>query len=288
MRLPDLIRAAGAVLWRERGGVVEVALVHRPRYDDWSLPKGKLDRGEAEAVAAQREVLEETGFTGPLGRGLGRTGYDVVVDGATVAKTVRWWAMEATAGSFTANDEVDELRWVAAPEALQALEDAGESAPLERFLTAPPRTTTVLLVRHADAGDRADFDGPDDLRPLDATGREQAKTLAAVLPLWRPTRVLSAPPLRCVETVAPLGLAVDVQPAFGEAGWDLELALGALAELVSAGSPAVICSQGGAIPDLVASLCGRSDRVRSKKGSVWALSFAGPALVDADYTPSLP
>ncbi len=286
--MADPVRAAGAVLWRERAGVVEIALVHRPRYDDWSLPKGKLDTGEAEAVAASREVLEETGFHGPLGRGLGTTSYDVSVDGTTVPKTVRWWALEAMGGAFAASDEVDELRWLPATDAQRQLDAESDADPLSRFLAAPARTTTVLLVRHADAGDPAAFHGPDAKRPLDADGRRQAAELAQVLPLWQPAHVLSAPPLRCLQTVEPLGARVTVEPVFGEQSWNLRDARKALLRLVAAGEPVVICSQGGAIPDLVADLTGSRHRVRAKKGSIWALSFAAGALVDADYTPALP
>ncbi|MGQ4729704.1 MULTISPECIES: NUDIX hydrolase [Streptomyces] len=112
-----VIRAAGCVLWRRGpgGGSVEVCLVHRPRYDDWSFPKGKLKRGEDPRAAAVREVLEETGHHCALGEPLPVSRYPV--DGRP--KEVAYWAAEATGGSFTANDEVDRILWLA-PDAARA------------------------------------------------------------------------------------------------------------------------------------------------------------------------
>jgi 8-oxo-dGTP diphosphatase len=102
------VRAAGGLVWRRSGDVVEIVVVHRPRYDDWSLPKGKLDPGEGFEEAALREVEEETGLRCELGRYLGDTTYEV----KGRDKVVRYWAMRAGDGEFSPDDEVDELRWV--------------------------------------------------------------------------------------------------------------------------------------------------------------------------------
>src|SRR3954452_11265280 len=109
------IEAAGGVLWRPALGAagVEVALVHRPKYDDWSLPKGKLEEGEHPLVAAVREVTEETGFAGVPGRPLGEIRY--LKDDEP--KRVRYWAMAADNGSFVPNDEVDQVMWLPTKEA---------------------------------------------------------------------------------------------------------------------------------------------------------------------------
>ncbi len=117
----EVVRAAGAVLWRPAGtgraGRIEIALVHRPRYDDWSHPKGKLGPGESHAEAALREVREETGMECVLGAELPGTGYRV----GGRAKRVRYWTAEAVAGAFARNDEVDRLVWFAPGAARAAL-----------------------------------------------------------------------------------------------------------------------------------------------------------------------
>ena len=115
-----MIEAAGGLVWRRTDeGQVEVLLVHRPKYDDWSLPKGKLDEGETHEAGALREVEEETGLRLELGDELPEVRYH---DRFGRPKRVRYWTMEAVAvGGFTPNDEVDELRWLPADRARRLL-----------------------------------------------------------------------------------------------------------------------------------------------------------------------
>jgi 8-oxo-(d)GTP phosphatase len=112
-----LVRAAGAVLVEGD----RVALVHRPRYDDWTLPKGKHQPGEDDTAAALREVLEETGFRGRIEGDLGVVRYTVERHGAVLPKVVRYYVMAVAGGAFAPNDEVDELRWVSREQAAQLL-----------------------------------------------------------------------------------------------------------------------------------------------------------------------
>ena len=113
------VRAAGGVVVRERAGRPEVAIVHRPDHDDWSLPKGKLEPGEGWADAALREVEEETGLRCELGRELGSVSYS---DRKGRDKLVRWWLMRPLGGAFEPGDEVDELRWEPREAALELLD----------------------------------------------------------------------------------------------------------------------------------------------------------------------
>ena len=112
------VLAAGGLVWRRRAAEVEILIVHRPKYDDWSLPKGKLDEGESFEDAALREVEEETGLRCELGEFLGETSYR---DHKDREKLVRFWAMEAGDGEFDPDDEVDELRWVSLADAPASL-----------------------------------------------------------------------------------------------------------------------------------------------------------------------
>jgi 8-oxo-dGTP diphosphatase len=116
--MTEEVKAAGGVVWRPARDGVEIAVVHRPKYDDWSLPKGKLDPGEGFEEAALREVEEETGMRCRLGRELGETRYE---DRKGRPKVVRYWSMEDADGEFAPNEEVDELRWVPVDDARRML-----------------------------------------------------------------------------------------------------------------------------------------------------------------------
>ena len=116
---PDAeVQAAGGVLVRRTDGGLELLLCHRPRYDDWSFPKGKLDAGETHADAARREILEETGLDVELGAALPSVYYR---DAKGRSKAVRYWVATVSAGTFVPNPEVDEIRWVPPDEALRLL-----------------------------------------------------------------------------------------------------------------------------------------------------------------------
>jgi len=292
---PAEVRAAGAVLWRPAAGrtetaEVEIALVHRPRYDDWSFPKGKLESGESTPFAAVREVAEETGHVARLGPELGEVRYDV----AEGVKVVRYWAARSLGGAFVANDETDGLRWVAPPVAASLLSYRHDVDVLARFTSLGPLTSTILLVRHAKAGNHQQWDGDDDLRPLSGTGHEQASHVTEFLALFGPDRIISAPPTRCRDTVAPLaaalGLPVIEEVQLGEEGYwkDPAAGLARLLELAVEPGVTVISSQGGVIPDVVGELVSTlpgfdPDDVAARKASTWVLGFNGTHLRSADY-----
>ena len=290
------VLAGGGVVWRHGpDGGVRIAVVHRPRYDDWSLPKGKLDPGELPLAAACREVQEETGFDVVAERSLGSTSYRVLLNGRDVAKRVDWWALRAVGGRFEPSAEVDALEWLRPAEALARLTTEGYGEPLRRFLALPRRTATVLLVRHARAGSRADWTGDDDERPLDATGRGQAQALCELLVRYAPRRVVSAPLQRCVATVQPVAQAIGaeielVRAVADEAhAADPERTVALLRSVADPTTPTVVCSQGETIPDVVGRLASPdlldTGDIRARKGSVWALSFDDGRLVDACYLP---
>lgn len=255
------IEAAGGVLWRAAlgGAGVEVALVHRPKYDDWSLPKGKLEDGEHVLAAAVREVTEETGYVGVPGRPLGEIRY--LRDGDT--KRVRYWAMTAESGAFVPSDEVDQLMWLPAKEGQRFLIADRDRRILTEFAEDPDPTWPLVIVRHGSAGDRSSWPGPDRERPLDDLGRAQAQALAPLLHLYRPSRVLSADVLRCIETVGPYAttreVPVESEPLVSESGFAAhpERAIDRMLTLIADREPVAVCSQGKAMPDLIAGICGR-------------------------------
>ncbi|MGQ4596764.1 NUDIX domain-containing protein [Nocardia sp. R6R-6] len=291
-RITANIRAAGAVLWRASArGTVEIAVVHRPKYGDWSLPKGKLDPGETPVLAGAREVREETGLQGRLGRYLGHVTYPI--PGHRKLKRVDYWAAEVVGGQFSANAEVDMLSWYPLDRVMDQLSYPMDRQVVRVFSRLPARTSTLLLVRHASAGRRGRFNGPDEQRPLDREGKRQAQALVPNLLAFGASEIYSADPLRCVQTMQPLaeqlGAEIAIEPLFSEQGFaaDPAPARERLRNLVSDKAVRVICSQGKVVPDLLGRLAEQDGiglpSARNRKGSVWVLSFVGRRLVAADH-----
>ena len=283
------IRAAGGVVWRDDSGPLRIAVIHRDRYDDWSLPKGKLNHGESRLSAAVREVHEETGAVVVATRRLIETAY--LVD--DVPKTVQFWAMRYRSGEFTRNSEVDDLRWLPLPEARTALTHDVDRSVLDAFAARPVPQSVIVLLRHAKAGRRTQWEGDDRLRPLDKAGRLQARELPAFLSAFTPVSVVSADRVRCVQTLEPFavatGMDLAISPAFSDESYldDPEATRNELLALAKSLPAAVVCSQGIAVPGLVTDLTGLED-TRARKGAAWVLSFADGAVVSADYYDNAP
>lgn len=290
--------AAGAVLWRgdlEDPESIEVACIHRPHYDDWSLAKGKVDPGEFLVTTAVREIQEETGYEIRLGKLIGKTVYPV----KNTTKVVYYWTGKVVGGEFTPNNEVDEIRWLSIEDATELMSYQLDREVLrkaaKRFAT--PADTRILYVRHARANYKEAWKHDDSRRPLDKKGKRQAKALVPLLKAFAPETLSSAEPLRCQQTVAPLAKTLDeevvVDAAFGEIAWqeNPESARAAFDNVVRRGGTHVICAQGGVIPEMIASLAadGRlpiESKILAKKASVWVLSFNDGQLIGADYMPS--
>jgi phosphohistidine phosphatase SixA/8-oxo-dGTP pyrophosphatase MutT (NUDIX family) len=269
------LAAAGAVVWRPGADQPDIAVVHRPRYDDWSLPKGKLAAGETELDAAVREVGEELGARVQVSRRLTRVRYDVADAGGSDAgrsdsdrpdrgglrpKTVAYWSMRWLGGDFEASDEVDQVQWLPARQVRERLTYGTDRSVLKEFASVPVADATVVLVRHARAGKRSDWRGDDAQRPLVVTGERQAIGLARFLRYFAPDRVLSADRVRCIDTVRPFaeaaGLPLEIDPTFNDESYldSAERTLTAIQALAKPGRSIVICSQGLTIPSVIDAL----------------------------------
>ncbi|MGL5927359.1 MAG: NUDIX hydrolase, partial [Dermatophilaceae bacterium] len=255
------ILAAGTVPWRVRGDTLEVALVHRPRYDDWAWPKGKLEPGEAWAAAAARETAEETGHTVRLGPPLPEARYPVVGrSGSPHDKVVRYWCAEVVGGAGEFDHEVDEVAWLGAAAAYDRLDYARDRAQLlavvRRHRTGRLATWPLVLVRHAHAVARGAWSRDDGLRPLDRPGRQRAKALAPLLAAYGVSRLVSSPAERCLATLAPYatssGCRVRTRVGLSESGSLAEPdAPGRhLLRLLDRGEPAALCTHGPVLPAL--------------------------------------
>lgn len=272
----DPIRAAGGVITRRSAtGEPEILVAHRPRYDDWSFPKGKAEPGESDEDCALREVEEETGFKCRLGAELRPASYR---DRKGRPKSVRYWTMEPVGGEFRPNNEVDRAEWVDLRGALDLLSYDHDLATVEDLLEEEIRSASILLLRHGTAGDRSQWEGDDRLRPLDELGRRQAIELAELLSPFPIKRILSSPYVRCVQTVEPLAERLGLQIETME-----ELAEGANAADVRrlmhsfSGELSLLCTHG----DVIEAVLGPG--VLNKKGGVWVLKNNNGSLEPAGY-----
>jgi 8-oxo-dGTP pyrophosphatase MutT (NUDIX family)/broad specificity phosphatase PhoE len=275
------VRAAGGVVWRQDPAAPEVALVHRPEYDDWSLPKGKAKAGEHLLVTAVREIAEETGCRARIGPFLTTVRYRVVSGGRPANKEVTYWSMRCVGGEFEASREVDELRWLPVADARQTLTTASDRAVLDTFEGSPRDTVPLLLLRHASTGASS--------RPLDRTGRDRAAGLVPVFESLAVTDLFSADLPACTETLAPFaeasGLTVHRDGALTLAGLDLEDrdVADEVRQRASGSSSMVVCGSQGVITGLLQSL-GKQAEVRPphdtavKKGGWWLLHHRGGAV----------
>ena len=208
-----VITAAGGIVWRKAGpaGAIEVLLVHRPRYDDWTFPKGKTDPGEPLPVTAVREIAEETGLDVRLVHPLPEVAYRV----RGGVKQVAYWICRPVGeeAPFRPNREVDEVRWVAPRDARKLLSYPHDRTLLESFedLVARKRhkSRTLIVLRHAKAVPKSDFDGADADRPLAAEGHDRAKELVPLLAAFGVRRVVSSPTARTIATVDPYIATTD-------------------------------------------------------------------------------
>ncbi len=283
------ILAAGGVVTRRRGGDREFLIVHRPRYDDWSLPKGKLGRGEKYATAAAREIKEETGSKTERLTRLGSVAYNSLNRNP---KLVRYWLFEHVSGKFRPNSEVDEIRWLSAAEAQRMLTYPRDRRVFEwgATLADSPRAGRVHLVRHAKAGNRSGGKKADETRPLSKSGRAQARLVSLSLTATPVGRIFSSPFRRCVQTIEPLGLAlgerVRLEPDLAE-GASVNAALEVLAGME--GTAVVMSGHGTEISYLLtkvlasgAHLDPRPDALPAK-ASIWELDLTAGSVTAGRY-----
>jgi 8-oxo-dGTP diphosphatase len=197
------IEAAGVVVFRKGPHVL---LVHRPKYDDWSFPKGKLDPGEHATTAAVREVAEETGLDVRLGPPLSPQSYQVR-NGQTRDKVVHYWAGRLVGGddvsTYRPNEEIDDVRWVPLDKAAKLLTYPRDRRTLEKAAALRKRSNALVVLRHAKATPRKEWTEDDRERPLNDVGLLQSERLVPVLAAYGVQRILSSSSRRCWSTLSP-------------------------------------------------------------------------------------
>ncbi|WP_238154656.1 NUDIX hydrolase [Ornithinimicrobium sufpigmenti] len=260
------VRAAGVVPVRLRAGTLRVAVVHRPKYDDWSWPKGKLDHGEDFVSAAVRETREETGLRVRLVAPLPQVRY-TLRGGDT--KAVSYWTGQVAGGKGQLQHEVDRVEWLTPDQAGSRLTYEHDRQLLghvvERHAAGLLDAWTLLVVRHAHALSRDDWSGPDEKRPLSRSGVRRAQgRMAAVLAAYAPQLVLSSPAVRCTDSVLPYcratGVEVVTRKGLSEEGFaaDRSKVDKHLDKVLARGEAAALCTHGPVLPTLLTRLADRS------------------------------
>lgn len=282
--------AGGLVFRRSPKGKLKILVGHRPRYDDWSLPKGKADKGETPEETAVREVFEETGYRCRVVAPLGTNRYRI--DGGV--KEVAWFAMRPLPDSpgFKKNSEIDQIKWLNRKQAQELVDYENDrsliaDSPFKQLV----RTGTIHLFRHASAGDRIKWEGNDRERPLTKKGRRQAVAFAEQLADRGIERILTSPYLRCVQSVEPLakatGAKIEVDEVLGE-GPDIDGAYQLVDSLV--GHNAVVCSHGDVIPAVINRMMWAGltldSRFYCSKASTWEINIEGGRFTTGHYVPS--
>jgi 8-oxo-(d)GTP phosphatase len=247
--------AAGAVVARKGADGTEVLLVHRPKYDDWSFPKGKLDPGEHVVAAAVREVTEETGVRIRLGPPL-RTQRYSVGNGTPKDKDVHYWVGRVLGdddvSAYTPNPEIDQVGWVPLDTARERLTYPHDRETLDELADNAKRSTPLVVLRHSRARSRKSWAGDDRDRTLTEAGEFQARQIVPLLAAYGVEQVLSSSSRRCWSTVAPYaeaaGIEVEVADALTEEGATGTTVSAHVARLLASKTPAVLCTHRPVLP----------------------------------------
>ena len=287
-----VIQAAGAVLWRRLSDdLLQVALIHRPRYDDWSFPKGKVESGEAEISCAHREVLEETGYDSAFGPELCKVQYEV---GENI-KTVRYWSAEAIGEAAAVHDteEVDQLIWVTISDAYTKLSRKGDQEVLKNFEKFGADTTPLILLRHGKAIAREEWEGDDGDRPLAQLGQQQSKRMHAIYQPFAVTEIHSSDAVRCYETVSPIARAMSLNLVYwtelSEYAFekDKKAAINIVNDIIESQARAIVCGHNPVIPGIVAKYIGKKNFKELDHGllpgEAWILHHRDGEIVAIDW-----
>ncbi len=261
--IPAII-AAGGVLWRKNiEGEIEVLLVHRPRYDDWSLPKGKVEEGEALISCAYRELLEETGLSIKLGPYVGSVEY-YVPDGL---KRVDYWSASLIddRSTFHPNEEVDQIIWLDLQSAaIRATRDSDREI-LVRFSETPYDSSALIMLRHGKALERTEWQGEDEDRPLQLVGQLQSKRMLSLYQVYGLEEIHTSDAVRCLDTVALMAKSLQITPTITNAVSEYtyrknkEKAIEYAKELIKKKKQVILCSHNPVLPRMMEKLTKKID-----------------------------
>lgn len=285
------IIASGAVVWQKNNlGQIEIAIVHRPKYDDWSFPKGKIEMGEAVISCAYREVLEETNVETQFGPYLGEVEY---MTSEGTKKVFFWSARVIKINQFIPNDEIDKLEWHTIKSAKKILTLESDKYILSKFGKLTLDTNPFVLLRHAKAITRDEWQGDDGDRPLSTLGTKQANLVTAIYGVYKIAEIHTSDAIRCFNTVDEfarnLKISLEVGKELSENSYkkDKDLAINYCKELIKQDKSILICSHNPILPKLLSKLSKKSeldtDLDKLKPASSWIIHRRGKEIIQVDW-----
>ncbi|ASY13761.1 8-oxo-dGTP diphosphatase [Candidatus Nanopelagicus hibericus] len=288
--MSKIILAAGALVWRKsKEKKIEIAVIHRPKYNDWTIPKGKVELSESSIACAYREVIEETSIETEFGMYLGEVKYQSL-DGP---KQVSFWSAQVVKeNTFTPNSEVDAIKWVEAAKAAKFLSLESDKEILSKFNKLKYESKPLVLLRHAKALSRDEWQGDDDDRPLDSLGQMQAKRLLSIYQAFNLEQIHTSDAIRCYDTVEPmakaLGLRLEVSNNLSESAFkkDKEDAFDYARDLIKSDKRALLCSHNPILPKVLNKLTKKSDVESDEEklypADAWVIHRIGKEIIQID------
>ena len=288
--MSKIILAAGALVWRKsKEKKIEIAVIHRPKYNDWTIPKGKVELNESSIACAYREVIEETSLETEFGMYLGEVKYQSL-DGP---KQVSFWSAQVVKeNTFTPNSEVDAIKWVEAAKAAKFLSLDSDREILSKFNKLKYESKPLVLLRHAKALSRDEWQGDDDDRPLDSLGQMQAKRLLSIYQAFNLEQIHTSDAIRCYDTVEPmakaLGLRLEVSNNLSESAFkkDKEDAFDYARDLIKSDKRALLCSHNPILPKVLNKLTKNSDVESDEEklypADAWVIHRIGKEIIQID------
>ena len=288
--MSEAISAAGAVVWRKhKDNFTEVAIIHRPKYDDWSFPKGKIEVGESLIACAHREVLEETNLQTEFGPHLGQVEY-FTPDGL---KKVTYWSAKVIAEKpFRTNSEVDQLKWIPITKVIEVLTNETDKEIFDKFVKVKFNSKPFILLRHAKAITRDEWQGEDDDRPLSSSGQNQAMRLLSTYQVFNIDQIHSSDAVRCYDTVKSMAKGLDIKlevsSKLSENTYkkDKEKAFDYVSELIKEDKRILICSHNPILPKMLNKLTKKSeieaDEDKLSPADGWVIHRSGKEIIQID------
>ena len=288
--MSEAISAAGAVVWRKhKDNFTEVAIIHRPKYDDWSFPKGKIEVGESLIACAHREVLEETNLQTEFGPHLGQVEY-FTPDG--LKKVTYWSAKVISEKPFRANTEVDQLKWIPITKVIEVLTNETDKEIFDKFVKVKFNSKPFILLRHAKAITRDEWQGEDDDRPLSSSGQNQAMRLLSTYQVFNIDQIHSSDAVRCYDTVKSMAKGLDIKlevsSKLSENTYkkDKEKAFDYVRELIKEDKSILICSHNPILPKMLNKLTKKSeieaDEDKLSPADGWVIHRSGKEIIQID------